>query len=57
MKDPTPTQCEHPECEAEPIVGVNDHYVCAEHTEWVFAEFVPSPRKLLNELMGDRDDR
>ncbi len=54
MQDPYPTECEHPDCKNEPIVGVNDHYVCKEHLDWVFEEHVPNPRKFLEELTDGR---
>jgi non-ribosomal peptide synthetase component E (peptide arylation enzyme) len=45
--------CEHPECQNAAIVGINDHYVCAEHVEWAFQQFVPNPKKMLNELIDN----
>ena len=48
-----PEQCEYEDFEEKPIVGVNNHYVCQEHMQWVFDTYVPNPRKLLEELARD----
>lgn len=57
MQDPFPTECEHPDCEEPPIVGVNGHYVCMEHMQWVFDEYVHGIQTLLDYVKAKQDDR
>lgn len=50
-----PDQCEYEGCEAEPIVGVNSHYVCMEHLQWVFDEYVHGIQSLLDKVKAIQD--
>ena len=53
MREPSPTECDHPDCTNEPIVGLNDIYVCKEHIDWAMSH-VKSPREVIEELVNDR---
>lgn len=50
MAEPAPDQCEHPDCEEPPLVGLNSHYVCKAHIQWAFETHIPKPRDLLERL-------
>ena len=48
-----PDQCEHPDCtNGDALVGVNGHYGCKEHIDWLFETFAASKRDLLAALTG-----
>ena len=55
MENQLPTECEYEGCTEPPIVGVNDHYGCEKHLQWLFDEFAVTKRKLLDQLLGEDD--
>lgn len=58
MSEPEfPEQCEYEGCIFEPIVGVNGHYVCDEHLQWVFDKHVHGIQSLLDKVKAIQDGR
>ncbi len=52
-----PEQCEYPECLFEPILGIDDHYVCDEHLQWGFDTYVHGIQSLLDHVKALQNDR
>ena len=55
LEEPFPEQCEYEGCEDSPIVGVNGHYVCKEHMQWVFDTYVHGIQSLLDQVKAIQD--
>lgn len=45
MADDFPN-CDHPECEVQSIVKINERHACADHCDWAL-EPIPKPTDLL----------